>query len=161
MLNYCRHLGAFFEKERGTTYVSHPSHFGFDEWTATQGQAPTTTPNCGCFPPDNWTTLEPPIDYEPPLTLETWIDPHQPGENCMVGGGMRTNESYGCMNYWKSNKSDPRGCTNLTHKIEGSDGDYLVQKFADFVEKVGPSWLVLIGCTLLACVHTCCGHHSS
>ena len=126
-----------FEKEGiGDYYVSNPTHFGFDEWSVTQGQGATAAPNCGCFPPDNWTTLDPAVEYDPPLTLESWLDPHQPGLNCIVGGGIRTNESYGCLNYWVSNESDVRGSTNLTTKLEGADGDYLVPKFAEFVEKV-------------------------
>ena len=148
-----RHLGDLFEKQTGDAYVSNPSHFGFGEWSVTQGQGITATPNCGCFPPANWSTLDPPIQYEPPLESPTWFDVHQAGENCVVGGGLRTDESYGCPNYWTFNVSDPRGITNLTRKIDGADGDYLVDKFTDFVERVSVQWLQLTIETLYDMVH--------
>ena len=46
------HLGDFKPLKGGNKKwpVSHPGLHGFDQWFATEGSAPTSTINCGCFP---------------------------------------------------------------------------------------------------------------
>ena len=48
-------MGDLFEKKVGNYHGhSNPSDHGFEEWFTSQAQLPTSTPNCGCFPPANW-----------------------------------------------------------------------------------------------------------
>ena len=108
---------------------------GFDEWHSTEAQTATSAPNCGCFPPAAWKPPNPAPDFPTPPPHEF---PHNfPGENCIVGGGIRVNESFDCANYWEPNATDAlgRGVTNLTQKLEGDDGDYIVAEFEDFVSR--------------------------
>eukprot|EP00937_MAST-01D_sp_MAST-1D-sp2_P003969 g3969.t1 len=107
---------------------------GFEEWHSTQAQVSTSVPNCGCFPPANWTKPSPPPVF--PDDAKATKFPHEfPGENCVLGGGFFVNESMDCVNYWTPNATDGRGygVSNLTAKIEGDDGEYLVSRFDDFV----------------------------
>ena len=53
-----------------------------------------------------------------------------------MGGGIVVDEAYECSNFWRSNDSDERGCTNLTKKIVGSSTDHIVEQFKNFVERV-------------------------
>jgi hypothetical protein len=68
-----------------------------------------------------------------------------------VGGGIYVNESFNCANYWFPSPSSLSssssgsgvdvggvgvgvgGVTNLTEKLEGDDGDFLVSQLDDFV----------------------------
>jgi hypothetical protein len=56
-----------------------------------------------------------------------------PGENCVIGGGVYVNESMVCSTYWYPDPSAPLGVTNITERIEGSDGDFFVDKMKSFV----------------------------
>eukprot|EP00912_Choanoflagellata_sp_UC4_P000283 UC4_evm2s179 len=133
------HLGDFWNKKDPSSLdgFSNPSHAGFDEWSSTQAQTSISAPNCGCFPPVDWTPPNPapqfPRNGQPPPEF-----PHNfPGRNCIVGGGMRVNESFDCANYWQpSSLTNHTGhCTNLTENIRGDDGDYLLGRFDDFVAR--------------------------
>ena len=57
-----RHLGDLFEKE-GSSVHSNPTDHGFAEWFTSQAQLPTSTPNCGCFPPPDWAGPLQPSDF--------------------------------------------------------------------------------------------------
>ena len=56
------HLGDLFEKE-GSSVHSNPTDHGFAEWFTSQAQLPTSTPNCGCFPPPDWAGPLRPADF--------------------------------------------------------------------------------------------------
>jgi hypothetical protein len=145
------HLGDFWNKKTpaSTTGFSSPGTAGFDEWMSTQAQTSISVPNCGCFPPADWSPPKPPPVFptDPPPEF-----PHAfPGSNCIVGGGIYVNESFNCANYWFPSPSSLSssssgsgvdvggvgvgvgGVTNLTEKLEGDDGDFLVSQLDDFV----------------------------
>jgi hypothetical protein len=125
-------LGDLYDKSVDGTkmkgVVSSPKVHGFDFFASTQAQAPTSTPNCGCFPPANWPG---PPSKQPAFPPKF---PHQyPGEECVISGGVRVNESMACTNYWSPNETDYRGATNLTTKITGDDGEYLLETLDAFI----------------------------
>eukprot|EP00750_Incisomonas_marina_P013672 INCI17519.3.p1 GENE.INCI17519.3~~INCI17519.3.p1 ORF type:complete len:485 (+),score=46.28 INCI17519.3:157-1455(+) len=131
------HLGDLFNKVDASRSFgfTNPGHLGFDEWDVTPSHTPTATPNCACFPPRNWSAPDPPIEY-PSAPIDTRVYPlGSPGEDCIVGGGIVVDEAYECSNFWRSNDSDERGCTNLTKKIVGSSTDHIVEQFKNFVER--------------------------
>ena len=123
------HLGEFFPKARQPTYagkkwpVSNPSVHGFSSWHSTEASAPSSTLNCGC-------------------KQEWWES--SPG--CITGGGVWSNRSYRCMNYWFPNRSAPNasacadptaaslGCVaNLTEKVAGDDTEHIMDQFESFL----------------------------
>jgi arylsulfatase len=122
------HLGDLWEKNLSNMNenwpVSAPWHFGFDEWMATQAEASSSMPNCGCFPMTH-SDAGPP----PPAGYDNII-PY--GDNCIVGGGYPSNWSYPCTNYYYPNITDDRNVTNSTLKITGDDSEFIVNIFADF-----------------------------
>lgn len=132
------HLGDFWNKKQPTKKrgFSNPANMGFEEYHSTEAQTATAVPNCGCFPPKDWTPPNPQPDF-PSNNIPPNFPHTLPGENCVVGGGIYVNESYACANYWEPNASDAlgRGATNLSTKIVGDDGDYLFDEFQDFVTR--------------------------
>eukprot|EP00040_Diaphanoeca_grandis_P035796 m.225944 g.225944 ORF g.225944 m.225944 type:complete len:641 (-) comp33473_c0_seq1:242-2164(-) len=133
------HLGDFYNKKHPelTEGFTNPSHAGFDEWFSTQAQTSTSVPNCGCFPPQNWQPPNPAPDFPYPPPKEF---PHTfPGSNCIVGGGIYVNESFNCANYWFPSGNGSEGAlghvTNYTIKIVGDDGEVIVDRFDDFVQR--------------------------
>ena len=123
------HLGDFFPKHNpNPSYayskwpVMHPGMIGFSEWFATEASASSTMCNCGCMP--QW-PLEPP--------------------GCVTGGGLYTNQSYACTNYWlPAPGGDSARCllpknatlscvTNSTTKIPGDDSLFLLERLATFI----------------------------
>ena len=71
-----------------------------------------------------------------PFVGNGW-NPAKAGEECVIGGGIRVDISYGCSNFWQGNASDEhgRGATNSTFKVTGSSATHLVNKFEDFVSR--------------------------
>jgi len=69
------HLGDLFEKE-GSSVHSNPTDHGFAEWFTSQAQLPTSTPNCGCFPPPDWAGPLRPADFP-----ESWNGSDAPNVN--------------------------------------------------------------------------------
>ena len=70
-----------------------------------------------------------------------------PGQNCVIGGGAFVNESFVCSTYWHPDPKASLGVTNITEKIDGSDGDFFVTKMKTFVgESVAESkqWLAVL-----------------
>jgi len=119
----------------------NPGNVGFDEWHSTEAQTSISVPNCGCFPPPEWTPPNPQPVFPTPPPCEF---PHTaPGANCIVGGGIYVNESFDCANYWfPSSEDNDRDDSNhlpvnLTEKLAGDDGDYIVDVFDDFVGRAG------------------------
>ena len=99
----------------------------------TRSRALQSVPNCGCFPPPNWTKPNPPPNF--PVPPPTNFPHDKPGKHCVVGGGIFVNESFDCANYWFPNGSHTAcgGVSNWTAKIEGDDGDFLLGQFDNFV----------------------------
>ena len=137
-------MGDLFEKKVGKFHGhSNPTDHGFKEWFTSQAQLPTSTPNCGCFPPANW---QPPDNASLPAS---WSDPNIspnvnkfqhdfPGQNCIIAGGAFVNESFVCSTYWHPDPSDPfknGGVSNITDKIVGDDGAFIVQQLDAFIER--------------------------
>ena len=131
------HLGDFWNKAKPSdpSAFANPGTMGFDEWWATEAQTSTSVPNCGCFPPANWTKPEPPPHF--PVSPPSNFPHDKPGEHCIVGGGIYVNESFDCANYWFPNASDVArgGISNWTTKIAGDDGDFLLARFDNFVKR--------------------------
>ena len=54
-----------------------------------------------------------------------------PGESCVIAGGVMVNESFVCSTYWHPDPADPfknGGVSNITEKIVGDDGAFIVQQ---------------------------------
>eukprot|EP00038_Savillea_parva_P014746 m.11998 g.11998 ORF g.11998 m.11998 type:complete len:695 (+) comp2898_c0_seq1:231-2315(+) len=134
------HLGDLWDKQLpGGTWPpnqphrSSPSDHGFTHWSSSQSQLPTSTPNCGCFPPADW---QPPAVQPPSLNRSTAgmkFDHTYPGTNCVIGGGVEVNESYVCSTYWHPDTTAPIGVAPAPDKIVGDDGAYMVDQLDAFV----------------------------
>ena len=49
----------------------------------------------------------------------------------MIAGGVMVNESFVCSTYWHPDPADPfknGGVSNITEKIAGDDGAFIVQQ---------------------------------
>ena len=86
-----------------------------------------------CFPPPGWTPPDPPPVF--PTSPPNEFSHTLPGSNCIVGGGIYVNESFDCANYWFPSSGAVGGVTNLTQKLEGDDGDFLIARLDDFIGK--------------------------
>eukprot|EP01052_Picozoa_sp_SAG31_P030070 SAG31_NODE_3053_length_4739_cov_24.623060_2_plen_271_part_00 len=121
--------------------------------TIYQAQLPTATPNCGCFPPLDWNGPLAPADW-PASWNDSNIYPNvkkfrhdYPGRHCIIAGGQFVDESFVCSTYWHPDPSSSSGVANITEKIEGSDGDFFVDKMQTFVhESIAESkqWLAVL-----------------
>ena len=144
------HLGDLWDKKLpGMSHkyrVSSPGTAGFDQWLATQAEASSSMSNCGCFQVDHADPgPPPPAGYKNhtgcgPYKSDTrpcaGIRPH--GDQCVVGGGVRSNWCYPCTDYYGSNTSDARGVTPLQElgvKEPGDDSDFLIGRFETFLRK--------------------------
>ena len=118
-----RHLGDLWAKTDVPGYAgnySSPSQHGFDEWVQTEAEASNSMPNCGCFPVNHTHPgPKPPSGY--PM-----ITPH--GDQCVVGGGVKSDWCYPCTNYYRPNASDPRGVSEWVDKIPGNDAVFIVDR---------------------------------
>ncbi len=106
---------------------SSPSQHGFDHWIQTEAEASNSMPNCGCFPVDHADPGPKPPSGYPSIT------PH--GDQCVVGGGVRSDWCYPCTAYWQPNASDPRGVSAWPDKVPGNDATFIVDRFLDFLDK--------------------------
>ena len=113
-----RHLGDFWDKSQGNK-VSFPGNNGFDYWLATEGNAPTTTPNCGC---------------------EAFADTEN---TCVLGHYSEGNPNGFCKTYWYGNDTNPNGVTNISYKVDRHykndsnnerDSYFIITKFKEWLE---------------------------
>eukprot|EP01084_Bolivina_argentea_P320626 556341_1 len=114
------HLGDFWDKKKGNL-VSNPGLSGFDYWFATEGNAPTTTPNCGC------------ADFAD--TEDTCVLGHYLDEDPDAVGFCRA--------YWYGNASNSNGVMNISYKVDANynndtnnerDTYFLITKFEEWLE---------------------------
>ena len=141
------HMGDLWRKGLSKANpVSSPSDHGFTHWYTSQSQLPTSTPNCGCFPPANWSPPSPPPNFG--RSTEGLKFKHTyPGENCVVAGGFYVNESMVCSTYWTPDATTATGVRPISKKIPGDDGDFVVETLDAFVGenvKNGTSWLAVL-----------------
>ena len=141
------HMGDLWKK--GLTKanpVSSPTNAGFTHWMTSQSQLPTSTPNCGCFPLNNWSAPQPPPDFG--RSTEGLKFKHDwPGENCIVAGGFYVNESMVCSTYWYPDAAMETGVKAISKKIPGDDGQHVVDTLEQFVGdnvKNATSWLAVL-----------------
>ena len=133
------HLGDLWDKQlphmNKKWRVSSPTEAGFDEWHTTQAEASNSMTNCGCFPVDHpeGPGPRPPSGYSNILPT---------GMNCVLGGGVFTNWSYQCTDYFTPNASDPRKVSGLSDKnssarlkIPGDDSEFIMNKTFEFLAK--------------------------
>lgn len=129
------HLGDLWNKHgKNPPVVSSPGDHGFTEWFTSQSQLPTSTPNCGCFPPVDWKPPSPLPDFGKSSAGLKFKHTY-PGENCVLGGGFFTNESDVCSTYWHPNSSSPTGVSPIYKKIPGDDGEFVVETLEAFVKQ--------------------------
>lgn len=130
LLFCCRHLGDLWPKTNVPGYAgnySSPSQHGFDHWIQTEAEASNSMPNCGCFPVNHTVPGPKPPSGYPSIT------PH--GDQCVVGGGHRSDWCYPCTNYFQPNASDSRGVSAWPAKVPGNDATFIVDRFLAFLDQ--------------------------
>lgn len=148
------HLGDLWDKKLGggkwpanLPHHSNPGDHGFTRWASSQSQLPTSTPNCGCFPPEGWV---PPAEQPPSLNTSTAgmkFKHTYPGEDCVIGGGVLVNESFVCSTYWHPDNASATGVAPAGEKIVGDDGAYMVDQLSTFIDSstgAGKSFLATL-----------------
>jgi len=148
------HMGDLFPKSSNkNAKYSNPGRLGFEEWSATHSHAPISSPNCGCFAPADWQPPETEPDVVATSRFPVWVNHSHPGQDCVIAAGQRLNESFGCVNYWTTNTTSSRGCTNSTPEIKGDDGVFYVRKFNDFVSRAVKSNRPFLSALFLHYIH--------
>eukprot|EP01083_Nonionella_stella_P138095 420230_1 len=125
------HLGDFWFKDAlnphgQTNPASHPGMHGFDYWHATEGNAATTTPNCGC-----------------PAFL---IDGEVQWDKCVFGHEVNKfiNKPW-CKTYWYPDANATNGVRNISYIVgEDYNGDmqdrrdtyYMMSIFEEYLRDV-------------------------
>jgi hypothetical protein len=121
----------YWEKDGGCCFgidskldVSHPMHFGFDEFVATPECAASATTNCGCF-------FHPSPHNDTPCELGHYLHPD--------GDANRTRDIpyLECMQYYVGNQTADGSLSvePLSYVTPMDDSDFLVDQFEGLLER--------------------------